>query len=120
MDKEFAQALISYIEHSNNVLEKYAAQSDRFASYEAGIREERELFQEKLAEALDVLTNDGVIPAEYKDAVFSSMKDRPEKVAEFLKNANNRPTRLGESSSSPNKYIGDPILEFALGDFLES
>ena len=114
MDKRFAQNLVAYIESTNNLLCKYAAQSERFQQFLKQLETEKNEYQEKLAEAIDIMASDGVIPKEYTEAIFNSMKDSPTKAAEFLKKVNNGPKRLGKASSNLSSVGRDPIVEFCL------
>ena len=114
MNKNFAKKIVEYIESTNSVFEKYASENERLSREVEQLRAERQVYQEKLAESIEVMTHDGRIPGEYKDAIFNSMKDSPEKVAEFLSKVNDKPDIMGHAS---NEYRSatDPIIEFCFG-----
>ena len=114
MNKEFARKIVQYIESSNGALEKYASENERLTREIERLQEERQVYQEKLAESIDIMANDGRIPGEYKDAIFNSMKNSPEKVAEFLSKVNDKPELMGHASSE-FRSATDPIVEFCFG-----
>ena len=104
MNQGFIENLIQYIETTNNTLNKYASLHDE----ELDIRNK---FNEKLAEAVDILADKKVIPADYKEGIFINLKGSPEKVAELLIQAYDQPNRIG-SSASGYRDNSDPILDF--------
>ena len=113
MDRKFAQNLMNYIEHTNSVLEKYA---HYVGQLEASPQFDTQEFQTKVAEAVQILTNDGVIPKDYSEAVYNNLKNDPVKVASFLTKKSNYPNQIGEASLKPSTDGIDPIWEFCFGD----
>ena len=117
MNKEFARKVVAYIEDSNNTLEKYASEIQRLSRENAALKSNQfnqGEFREKLAASIKVLTDEGRIPTEYSNAVFESMKDSPEKVAEFLCKINDVPSTMGQASDEFRSST-DPIVDFAFG-----
>ena len=113
MDKKFARSLVAYIEKTSSLLEKYAETNERLSQENEILKEGQGKFQEKLAEAIEVMANDGRVPKEYSQAIFNSLKDSPEKVAEFLFKVNDQqPTSLGEASNEMNSESQDAIVKF--------
>jgi hypothetical protein len=112
VDNSFARNLVAYIENNNCLMEKYASMERRYASMMSG-------FQEKLAESLDYMTESGAIPSLYKDALFESMKNSPEKVAEFMTKVggDTSPHRIGEVSASKRPSDVDDIVKFCFSDY---
>lgn len=115
MDKKFARGLVSYIEQTNGLLEKYAEANERLSQENEMFKADRNQFQVKLAEAIEVMANDGRIPKDYTEAVFNSMKNSPEKAAEFLTKVNDQPGQMGESAKGMISST-DPIVDFCFSD----
>ena len=108
MDQELALKLVQYVEYTNDLLEKYA---ERIGT----IEQEKEQFHEKLAQVIDIMVDNSIIPEEYSEAIYNDLKDSPEKVAEFMtKIIDKQPLKIGEASNMISSKK-DAIVEFCFG-----
>ena len=108
MDKNILYNMVQYIDRTNRLLAKYA-------SAYRNVSNQAQLYQEKLASSIEELANRGVIPHQYSEAIFNTLKDDPVKTAEFLAEVDNSPVRIGTASDKPNQDSVDDFTAFCLG-----
>ena len=115
MNKRLIQNLVSYISQTNGLLEKYAHQNEQLQEQlekQARRQElETQAFNEKVAEAVNVLAQEGVVPQGYEGTLLDSLQGSPVKVAEFLTQMNVSPKKMGQAASGLSSS-SDAILDF--------
>jgi hypothetical protein len=116
MQNEFLAKVVGYIDSTNTLLEKYAAENTRLTKIVDSFKNEKAQYVEKIAEAVDMLVNDGTIPSDYSDAVLKNLASSPVKAAEFLTKTKNGPVRLGTASAMPSQDQRDAIERFCFED----
>jgi ABC-type transporter Mla subunit MlaD len=108
MNKQLIQNIINYIDVSDQALKKLASDNRKFV-------ERNNAYQHKVHESLVKLASVGIIESDNVDYLYNTMKDNPEKVAEFLSLTAKTPS-MGKSSDHYNGNQLDAIAQFALGE----
>lgn len=107
MEREFLQAVVNFIESSNQTLAKYAALNETRCKTDAE-------YQVKIAEAVNILTDQGLVDQNYREPVTQYLQEHPIKAAEFMaKLATARPRNMGQPANL-TKQRSDPIMDFIM------
>jgi len=107
--QQFAKDVVEYIEMTQGLLEKSAsADPSQYLGTEN--------YRIKLAEAVESLAENRLIPLNARREVFDEFLSRPEKIAETLCKLSQKvgPHSLGEASERTDVSTLDPILRFVL------
>jgi len=114
MNKQFLKNLVAYISQTNEVIEKYATLTD-FKNKELQQKQaERQQFNEKLAESIQIMKQAEAVPDSFIDDLYNSLRDNPVKVAEFLRQFDAKPPKVGESADGTINR-SDDMLDFLFG-----
>ena len=109
--------MIGFIETTNEFVTKYASEFSKQKRELDQFKVSYKEYQTKIAEAVDVISREGIIPEEYSDLVLEELKSNPTKTAELIMKITDRPKTLGESSGSlHNNRFKDQIEEFCFGE----
>lgn len=107
MNKQLIAQIIDYIDISDQALKKLA--SDNHALMTTARN-----YQQRLQESFNKLASWGIIDSAEANSLYESMKNNPEKAAEFLTVTTKSPA-LGRSSDVYGDNQLDAIAKFALG-----